>query len=771
MAPQGARCPVGPHEQSRPMDTLNAFARHGMRSDLRARLILWAFAPTMIILGAVALFTFYTYWQVTESLVMERNHELTRLTARQIAVEMTTYADVLDRIAALRDIVRFDPAYQQTVLRWSAPSLRVFDGGVVVLNMQGIVTAADPRRLDATGQDWSDRPYFRLIAADPRSILMSDIVYDGPDGRPVVAVALPIRGERSAVVGVIAGLFLLDEDQPNAFYRSLHKYHVRPESRFYVVDSQARSLDPMRYERIGQEDRTAPQVAAVLAGESGALRTHTRKEGDIIASYAPVPDTTWGLIEWERWDVITAQSSAYGRLLLVLIVVGLVATPLFVAVAVRRITQPLAALTAAARRMAGGDLGQVIALPRDRELAQLAEAFNAMSAELQALYAGLEHKVAERTRELETLNTLANELSRSLDLEDTLVAALHGTMQAVNVTAGAAFRYDAERRAFRLMTQHGLSPEATRRLASLTADDPLFTDERDRGLPVHWHMETLPASEAAQALREEGWCDAVVVGLVAKGRALGLILLGSLTPRDLLDEERVLLTAIGQQVSVAVENARLYEQAEESAIAAERNRLARELHDSVTQTLFSASLIAGVLPMLWDSDPEEARRRGEELRQLTQGALAEMRTLLFELRPAALAEARLSDLLEQLALATAGRGRVTVEKRIQGEPRLAPEVRIAFYRVAQEALNNVVKHAQASQVVISLEMTPDGRGEMPERVTLHIHDDGAGFDTDAGRPGRLGLGIMRERAEAVGAALQVSSVPGQGATVTMSWPA
>jgi len=753
------------------MDTSSASHRRPLRSDLRTRLILWAFAPTMVILGAVALFTFYTYWQVTESLVMERNRELTRLTARQIAVEMTTYADVLDRIASLRDIIRFDPAYQQTVLRWSAPSLRVFDGGVVVLDMQGLVTAADPRRLDAIGQDWSSRSYFRLIVAEPRTILISDIAYDGPDGRPVVAVALPIRGERSAVVGVIAGLFLLDGDQPNAFYRSLLKYHVRPESHFHLVDSQARSLDPLRAERIAQEDPAAPQVAAVLAGESGALRTRTRKEGDIIASYAPVPDSTWGLIEWERWDAITAQSTAYGRLLLVLIVVGLVATPLFVAVAVRRITQPVAELTEAARRMAAGDLAQVIALPRDRELAQFAEAFNSMSAELQELYAGLEHKVAERTRELETLNTLANELSRSLDLEDTLSVALYHTIRAVGMAAGAAYYYDAERKTFCLVTQRGLSLEAARRLQRIPADEPFWADAPADGLPLHQRLAALPSSEALQALREEGWCDAVAIRLMTKGQTLGLIQLVSATPCAPLDEERALLTAIGQQVSVAVENARLYEQAEESAIAAERNRLARELHDSVTQTLFSATLIAGVLPLLWDSNPDEARRRGDELRQLTQGALAEMRTLLFELRPAALSEARLSDLLEQLALATAGRGRVAVEQRIQGEPRLAPEVCIAFYRVAQEALNNIVKHANASHVVITLEAAPDGEGDAPERVTLRIHDDGAGFQAEAAQPGRLGLDIMRERAEVVGATLEIVSAPGQGTTVTMTWPA
>ncbi len=127
-----------------------------------------------------------------------------------------------------------------------------------------------------------------------------------------------------------------------------------------------------------------------------------------------------------------------------------------------------------------------------------------------------------------------------------------------------------------------------------------------------------------------------------------------------------LLAAIGQQIGVAVENAHLYQQAEETAAAAERTRLARELHDAVTQTLFSASLIAEVLPDLWDMNENEGRRRLEDLRQLTRGALAEMRTLLVELRPDALIQIPLSDLLRQLCESLVGRVRLPIEVKYRG---------------------------------------------------------------------------------------------------------
>ena len=134
------------------------------------------------------------------------------------------------------------------------------------------------------------------------------------------------------------------------------------------------------------------------------------------------------------------------------------------------------------------------------------------------------------------------------------------------------------------------------------------------------------------------------VPLSTKGRNLGFFLLGKREPGQLSPEELSLLSSIGQQIGVAMENAHLYEQAEQTAIAAERNRLARELHDAVTQTLFSANLIADVIPRIWKRNPEEGLQNLEELRQLTRGALAEMRTLLLEMRPESLERAGSSNL-------------------------------------------------------------------------------------------------------------------------------
>jgi signal transduction histidine kinase len=208
-------------------------------------------------------------------------------------------------------------------------------------------------------------------------------------------------------------------------------------------------------------------------------------------------------------------------------------------------------------------------------------------------------------------------------------------------------------------------------------------------------------------------------------------------------------------------NERLRDQAAQDAVTAERTRLARDLHDAVTQTLFSTTLIADVLPDLWALNPVEGRRRLEELRQLTRGALAEMRTLLVELRPNALVEVPLATLLRQLTEAMVGRSRLAIQLSAEGERRLPPDVQVGLYRIAQEALNNIVKHARATQAVVTL--------RLGEAVRLTVADDGAGFDPVAVTADHLGLKIMRERAEAIGARFSIYSEPGDGTQVSVVW--
>jgi signal transduction histidine kinase len=254
----------------------------------------------------------------------------------------------------------------------------------------------------------------------------------------------------------------------------------------------------------------------------------------------------------------------------------------------------------------------------------------------------------------------------------------------------------------------------------------------------------------------------LAVPIDVQDRAYGGILLYYTDSRSFTDDEIELASLFGDQVALAIENARLREEVQEVAVAGERNRLARELHDAVTQTLFSASVIAESLPRIWERYPEEAKRGLEELQQLTRGALAEMRALLLELRPTALTEKPLGELIRNLTEAMVSRTRVPVSLDILHDEPPPPEIQVVCYRIAQETLNNVSKHAAATQVEIALSSKAD-------RVSLTIQDNGAGFDLDESRPGHLGLGIMQERAQRIGAQLTIDSAKGQGTSVTLLW--
>jgi signal transduction histidine kinase len=265
-----------------------------------------------------------------------------------------------------------------------------------------------------------------------------------------------------------------------------------------------------------------------------------------------------------------------------------------------------------------------------------------------------------------------------------------------------------------------------------------------------------------------GWLG---VPMLYGERVKGAIVVGSYQ-RGVFDERhQQTLTSIANQAAVALENARLYQQARRLAVLEERQRLARDLHDAVTQTLFSASLIAEALPALWERDQDEGRQLLGELRQLSRGALAEMRTLLLELRPTALAESRIEDLLRQLSEAITGRSGLPVTVKVDYDRRLPTDVHVALYRIAQEALNNVVKHARASSVTIMLQCETDATGVETARqcIELLVQDDGCGFDPTDVPPDRLGLGIIRERAQDIGADLAIDSHPGDGTKIAVAW--
>lgn len=258
----------------------------------------------------------------------------------------------------------------------------------------------------------------------------------------------------------------------------------------------------------------------------------------------------------------------------------------------------------------------------------------------------------------------------------------------------------------------------------------------------------------------------IAIPLLVQDTIYGVIALYYMPPRQMTSIEVELASIVARHAAQAIRNTQLLNEVEQHAITEERNRLARELHDAVSQTLFAMTLIAEALPEMWLSNHEEGMKRLDELRTLSRGALAEMRMLLLELRPSACRGIALDDLLRQLVEATRSRACLQVSLHVErDEASLQPpdHVQQALYRIAQEALNNTVKHADASQAAVRL-------CYKARQIELEISDNGSGFDTYQDISGHLGLDIIRERAEAIAASLRIHSQIGYGTHIHVVWP-
>ncbi|MEX2235981.1 MAG: GAF domain-containing sensor histidine kinase [Dehalococcoidia bacterium] len=231
------------------------------------------------------------------------------------------------------------------------------------------------------------------------------------------------------------------------------------------------------------------------------------------------------------------------------------------------------------------------------------------------------------------------------------------------------------------------------------------------------------------------------------------------------DEDEQAIVMLAAHAAIAIQNARLFELSRELTATEERNRLARELHDSVAQTLFNIVLESEVAASLVDSDPMAARERLSQLSERAREASTEIRSLIFELRPADLARDGLATTLRKHAEAIARVHSLDLRFDVRIEHALPASQAQEVFRIAQEALNNITRHAGATQVEVFL-------SEKEGRLLLHIADDGVGFDTRSqlSRSYSLGLTSMEERAKGLGGRLTLESVPGRGTTVTLSMP-
>jgi len=296
------------------------------RKKLRTKIVSWTFVPTALVLVGVALVSILSYRQVTGELVIERDRQVIRLSAQQLATELEEYSDALSVVARADDIRAGTPDDKLVMLQQSSSRLAGFDGGTLVLDTFGVVVAAYPERKDALGSDWSDRPFYRAVLRNQirgrLQPVFSNIIQDGPDGSDVIAVAVPVIGENGEFEGALTGMFLLGTRSISAFYGDLVRLRVGSACSTYLVDENSEIIYRSDCTENAESRVHEPAVEQVLSGQVGAVKTRDASNREIVASYAPVPGTPWGLIAEEYWSVLTETSQGYLRFLLLLLLAG-----------------------------------------------------------------------------------------------------------------------------------------------------------------------------------------------------------------------------------------------------------------------------------------------------------------------------------------------------------------------------------------------------------------------------------------------------------------
>jgi PAS domain S-box-containing protein len=388
----------------------------------------------------------------------------------------------------------------------------------------------------------------------------------------------------------------------------------------------------------------------------------------------------------------------------------------------------------------------------------------------------LEQRVEERTRELASLLDVSQAASSTLELEpliDELLVSLRTVVDyhAVTVYALVDERGPEQRRvslAYRgplpreRILRRGPVPVSGFHAEALRQLGPIIVADMGGVTGVMREMATAGEPIPPAAI---GHARALLdVPLIVRGKPIGVLGMVHRVPGFYQDRHARLAMAFAQQAAAAIENARLYEAARGSAALAERQRLARELHDSVSQALFAIVLNSAALgESLRKQDARRATRLAKQLRQLARGGLAEMRALIFELRAESLSEEGLVAALVKQTAAVEARHGLKIRNSMGTEPSVPIDTKEALYRIAQEALHNVVKHATARMAEVEL-------AENQGRVVLTVRDNGAGFETDAVFPGHLGLVSMRERAQGIGATFSIESARGAGTLVRVELP-
>lgn len=457
------------------------------------------------------------------------------------------------------------------------------------------------------------------------------------------------------------------------------------------------------------------------------------------------------------------------------------------------LTRPLGDLARSALRLGQGHLDEKIPIRSKDEIGQLAADFNMMAANLQATIGELR----QRNQELLALNAIANALSGPMELTVVLERALKATLEATGFAAGWILLFDESGKHHPPVCWHGL-PEDTVLQESMESRPCLCHRAIQEQKPMVIELESsCPALGVPIGQGKRIMCHATVP-LLAKGHALGVLNIAGHETTAFTAEILQLLGAIGGQLSIAIENARLWEELRRKeelrgqllhkviiAQEEERKRIGRELHDETSQALAALVVVLQAARAAISMDLKRCAEYIDEAKAAVTRTIQDLHAIIYDLRPSLLDDLGLLPALRWCAQNRLERRGIEVIWDVEGEEiRLPSEVETALFRIGQEAMTNIAKYAHADQVRIRVEFKP-------AYVTLQVSDDGVGFNvaqvmsqmanrnvnlsapSDAAQE-KVGAGLgllgMEERASLLGGQFQIESTPGRGTTVTARIP-
>jgi signal transduction histidine kinase/HAMP domain-containing protein len=779
----------------------SGWARLYRRVWLQRRIGLTGKLAFIVVVGLVALIALFGYMgtaalndNIQRSL--QERVVVAQATARHIDYVLSDIERVLTDAAqqeALLDPQRRLPTLQSVYTRVS-----FFGHEVWLLDRHGNVIAAYPEQIGDVS--FADVESVQAVLRGQSFIISRQAHPLGSIGQSTLAVAA-VRDAASEV----AGALVLNIDL-NGPHLSIFSNPVGLGGTGYMdlVDANGVILASTRAERDGQlADHNAALAQMIRSGQPVVARCHDchaaaagsappppRPE---ILAFAPLRHAPWGVtVRQDEEEVLAAARDLQVRIFTVGAIALLGALAL-VYLTTRSVIQPVQELTAAAQRIADGDLETPVEARGHDEIARLARAFDTMrgklnlsievihrwNRELDARVQGRTAELTQRNRELSAVNAIARVVGQSLKLDECLQLALAEVRRITDIDVGSIFLLEGEEGALCLHACYGISPEgaeATKRFGLSDAGCGGVLEIRE--VVVENVANTTRGSHGV--LQREALASLVHVPLLAKGVPLGTLCLGTHAPRTFTEEEISLLTAIGSQIAVAVENARLYEELSRkeqlrgellrrviSAQEDERKRIARELHDETSQLL---SALLFTLDTAADTCAlPQTQVIMDKMRRVTVSALDGVHKLIFDLRPTMLDQLGLVAALRWYAESRLGENGTRVEFVEPGQPRRLPAaVETALFRTVQEAINNIARHSGARRVEIAIHFEN-------QAVRVHVEDDGIGFEPSqvtAAQDPACGFGLlsMEERMSAVGGQFFLTSLPGQGTTIELRVP-